>query len=62
MKENRKDRSGRSKLVIDGNAFYELDLDCVRRREEHRKKQTKEEHKAGKKGSSHREHDHRDSP
>lgn len=62
MKENRKDRSGRSKLVIDGNAFYELDLDCVRRREEHRKKQTKEEQKAEKKGSSHREHDHRDSP
>lgn len=23
-----------NKLIIDGNAFYELDLDCVRKRQE----------------------------
>ncbi len=61
MKENREDRSGRSKLVIDGNAFYELDLDCVRRREEHRKNQTKET-QGERKSSRLREHEHRDSP
>lgn len=26
-----------SRLVIDGNAFYELDLECVRRRENRKK-------------------------
>lgn len=28
-------KSENNKLIIDGNAFYELDLDCVRRRCEH---------------------------
>lgn len=37
MKDNRKERKERSKLIIDGNAFYELDLDCVRCREARRK-------------------------
>lgn len=27
----------KQRLIIDGNAFYELDLDCVRRKDRQRK-------------------------
>lgn len=49
MKNNQKDRPEHSKLVIDGNAFYELDLDCVRRREERRKGHPEDREKEQKK-------------
>ena len=36
----------KSRIIINGNAFYELDLECLRKKEEERKEQ--EEKKKGK--------------
>lgn len=29
-----------SRLVIEGNAFYEIDMDCIRKREERKKEES----------------------
>ena len=34
MEEKQKEMKERIKVVIDGNAFYELDMDCVRKKEQ----------------------------
>lgn len=31
------------KLIIDGNAVYELDLECVRKKEEQKKRKSEEQ-------------------
>ena len=33
----------KEKLVISGNAFYEIDLDCVRKKEEERKQKAEKQ-------------------
>lgn len=38
----------KEKLVIDGNAFYELDLECLRRRETERKEKEMIQNRQGK--------------
>ena len=39
MNDRKNQEPEHSRLVVDGNAFYELDLDCVRCREARRKTQ-----------------------
>ena len=37
-KENESMESEREKLILDGNAFYEIDLDCQKEKEKKKKK------------------------
>ena len=39
-KENESMESEREKLILDGNAFYEIDLDCQKEKEQKRQKRS----------------------
>lgn len=41
------DRDKKRKLIIDGNAFYELDLECMRQKERQRENMKQNSQKKG---------------